>query len=87
MEEVKKKTRVNAILFCVFLGAFGGHLFYLGNQKRAIWYLIASIVGIITCTYLPYLVVWILSIVDLINLIKLTDEDFDAQYNSGVQPE
>lgn len=87
MEEVKKKEKVTAILLCIFLGAFGGHLFYLGNQKRAIWYLIAGLVGIITCTFLPYFVVWVLAIIDLINLIKLSDEDFDAQYNSGVKPE
>jgi TM2 domain-containing membrane protein YozV len=88
MEEVKKKTRVNAILLCIFLGAFGGHLFYLGNQKRATWYLVGGVLGVLSCFAIPtYFVSWIFAIIDLVNLAKLSDEDFDAQYNSGVQPE
>lgn len=88
MEEVKKKTRVNAILLSVFLGAFGGHLFYLGNQKRATWYLAGGVVGLLSCFTIPtYVVSWVFAIIDLINLAKMTDEDFDAKYNSGAQPE
>lgn len=44
-EPERRLTRGIAFLLAIFLGGFGIHLFYLGYHKRAITYLILSLVG------------------------------------------
>ena len=86
-----KKDKTIAIVLAIVLGTYGAHWFYLGNTKRAVWYLCLTLGGLFfSWLLLPALiplVIWVLSIIDFIKIIQMSDEDFDAQYNSGVQPE
>lgn len=70
------KSKVTAIILSVCLGGIGAHHFYLGNPSKGILYLLFFWTGI-PC---------ILSIVDFIKLLKMSDEDFNLQYNSGFNP-
>ncbi len=62
-----------AILFCFLLGGGGGHKFYLGEYFLGLVYLIFC------WTFIPALI----SIVDLVNLILISPEDFNSKYNEG----
>jgi TM2 domain-containing membrane protein YozV len=73
---MNKKDKTVAILLAFFLGAFGGHKFYLGQITMGIVYLIFC------WTLIPSIV----SFVEFILLIIMKPEEFDAKYNSGGQP-
>lgn len=68
------KQRSVAILLAFFLGGFGIHKFYLGNNFAGIMYLIFS------WTFIPA----IIAIFDFVGLILMTDQAFNAQYNLQV---
>jgi TM2 domain-containing membrane protein YozV len=70
------KDKTTAILLSIFLGGIGAHHFYLGDSKKGILYLVFC------WTMVP----GILAIVDLVKFIKMSDEEFNLQYNSGVNP-
>lgn len=52
-----QKSRLTAGLLGIFLGGWGIHNFYLGNNKTAIWQLILWIIGVLT------VIVWIVPVV------------------------
>ncbi|MGL5682478.1 MAG: TM2 domain-containing protein [Marinifilaceae bacterium] len=68
------KNKLAAILLAFFLGTFGIHKFYLGQTKAGILYLIFC------WTIIPT----ILSLIDFVMLIIMTQQEFDAKYNNGV---
>lgn len=70
------KEKTTAIILSIFLGGIGAHHFYLGDTKKGILYLVFC------WTFIPGL----LAIVDLIHYIKMSDEEFNLQYNSGLKP-
>ncbi len=67
----KKKSRLAAILLAFFLGGFGIHKFYLGQIGWGIVYLVFFWTGI------PALI----SIIEFIMLILMSDEKFDRRFN------
>lgn len=72
----KEKNMVVAYLLWFFLGAFGGHRFYLGKTKSAIGMLVLFILGILTggILLIPFYI-WFL--VDAYFVYKITNEHND----------
>ena len=65
------KSKTTAILLCFFLGGFGAHQFYLGKMGLGVLYLLtAGLCGIGT-------------LVNFIQLLMMSDEQFNAKYNSA----
>lgn len=63
------KSKTTAILLCFFLGCLGIHWFYLKRTGMGILYLLTGgLLGIGT-------------LVNLIQLICMSNETFDAKYN------
>ncbi|GBD57374.1 TM2 domain-containing protein [Gluconobacter wancherniae] len=67
---MKKKSI--ATLLAMFLGTFGGHRFYLGSPILGLLYILFCWTGIPT----------IVSFIEMIILICMTDEEFDIKYNT-----
>ncbi len=61
-----------AAILALFLGMFGIHRFYLGQIGRGILYLFF---------FWMVPVMFIISIVDMVSLFAMDQEDFDAKYN------
>jgi TM2 domain-containing membrane protein YozV/ribosomal protein L40E len=64
------KSRIAAALFAFFLGAFGGHKFYLGQIGLGILYLLFF------WTFIPALVAFI----EFILFLTMSDEAFNQKY-------
>ena len=67
------KNKTSAILLCLFLGWIGAHKFYLGQTSAGVLYLIFSVTGI------PF----IISFVELIILIIMSEDEFNGRYNNS----
>jgi TM2 domain-containing membrane protein YozV len=65
------KSRIVAILLAFFVGGFGFHRFYLGENGAGLLYLIFS------WTPIP----WIIGIFDFIGLLFTSDRAFNLKYN------
>lgn len=65
------KNKIAAALLAFFLGGIGVHRFYLGQTGKGILYLVFC------WTFIPY----IISIVDFVLFLTMSDEDFDYKYN------
>lgn len=68
----KGKNKIVAAILSFFLGFIGIHKFYLGRSTAGILYLIFSLSGI------PF----VLSLIDGVMLLLMSDEEFDRKYNS-----
>ena len=66
-----EKKKSHAILWCLFLGGFAAHKFYLGQSGWGIMYLLFF------WTAVPFLV----SLIELIAMILTSDSDFNRKYN------
>jgi TM2 domain-containing membrane protein YozV len=81
LKDSNGNSRIVAMVFAWFLGAFGGHWFYLGNMKRGWLTLIAGLVGLVLV--LPLFITAILSLIHFIKLAILADteafDDFSAE--------
>jgi TM2 domain-containing membrane protein YozV/ribosomal protein L40E len=64
------KSRVAAALFAFFLGAFGGHKFYLGQMGLGFIYLIFF------WTFIPAIIAFI----EFILFLTMSDEVFNQKY-------
>lgn len=71
MSTIRHKDKTAAILFCLFLGGFGAHKFYLGRTGMGVVYLLFF------WTLIPGFVAFI----DLIVLATMKQEAFDRAYN------
>lgn len=69
---VGNRNKWAAVLICWFLGAFGGHKFYLGNTGAGIMYLLFS------WTMIPAFIAFI----ETIMLAVMSEQEFDLKYNS-----
>lgn len=65
------KNRIVTIILTIFFGTLGVHRFYLGQIGWGIFYLMLAATGITT----------ILSLVDFVIFIFMSDKDFDLKYN------
>lgn len=75
---VKKNNRSKTVaaILAFFFGAFGVHLFYLGDNNKGLIYLLVSLftcVGSVICE--------VLSLVHMIQYLTMSDEEFDEKYN------
>jgi hypothetical protein len=71
---IRRRTRVNYILFGIFLGAFGAHNFYAGYLKRATGQILLTVFVLIAGGYFwGGLVSWVWAIVEV--LIVKQDDD------------
>ena len=70
------KNKTTTIILSVCLGGAGAHHFYLGNTQKGILYLLFFWTGVPA----------ILALIDFINYLKMSDEEFNLQYNSGLNP-
>jgi len=68
------KDRTVAIVLAFFLGSFGGHKFYLGNNLAGVLYLLFS------WTLIPLLIAFF----DFLGLLLMSEQAFQAQYNLGM---
>lgn len=68
------KNKFLAALLAFFLGAFGIHKFYLGENFGGILYLLFS------WTFIPA----ILAFFDFLGLLLMSDQAFDAKFNPGM---
>ena len=70
---MKTKSKTVAIVLALFLGDIGIHKFYLGQAGQGILYLL------LCWTFIPV----ILSIIDIIHYLLMTEDDFQAKYGGG----
>ena len=66
------KSKIAATLLCFFLGAVGGHKFYLGQIGKGVLYLLFC------WTFIPA----IIAFVEFIGFLVMSDKDFDKKYNA-----
>lgn len=66
-----KKNRIVAALLALFLGHWGVHKFYLGENQVGFIYIILGFIWIS----------FILGFIDFLRLISMTDQAFDQKYN------
>ena len=70
------KDKSIAILLVFFVGGFGIHKFYLGNNTAGVLYLVFS------WTLIPSLIAFF----DFIGLLMMSEPAFQVQYNGGILP-
>lgn len=70
------KTKTAATLFALLLGGLGGHKFYLGSWGWGVVYLLFC------WTYIPVIV----SILETIRYVTLSEDDFQAKYAKANGP-
>lgn len=75
------KSKIIAAVLAFFLGGFGVHKFYLGINKVGIIYLLVSILG--SFIFVGPIIVFIFSIIDLVQYLRCTDEEFERVYVQG----
>ncbi len=63
----EQKNKIVAAVLAWFLGAYGGHNFYLGYQKKAIIQLVLGLVGLIL--YVPLIVSGVWALVEFIQIL------------------
>lgn len=70
------KNKTTAGLLALFLGGWGVHYFYIGNNNKAVAYLLVTIFGLGVGAF----VIEIMSIIDAIGFFSMTDEEFEKIY-------
>lgn len=73
---MNQKSKAAAILLAFFLGCWGAHLFYVGEKKKAVIYLVIGLFGLFF--FVPLLVSGILALIDLIRYLMMSDAEFAA---------
>jgi TM2 domain-containing membrane protein YozV len=71
------KSRLVALLLCLFLGGIGVHRFYVGKAGTGVCMILASLLGLITFGILGFIIgIWL--IVDLILILCGSFKDADG---------
>lgn len=87
-------------ILAIFLGCFGVHHFYVGNNERGISYIVVSLlfmVGYVVLSFVTFgltsfllpltnLFVFVVSIIDAIHYFQDTQESFDERIKKETQP-
>ncbi len=74
-----EKNKITAALLAFFLGAFGGHKFYLGYTSAAWTMLLVWIFGWLLF-FVPSLVISIIAFIEFIIYISKSDAEFEQIY-------
>lgn len=80
------KNKVAAGLLAIFLGGLGIHKFYLGYTGPGLVYLLTNTVGLVVTIWflgLPNLALAVISFIEGINYLLMSDEDFELTYVVG----
>lgn len=84
--EKRSKSKLTAgLLALLFLGAFGSHKFYLGYKLQGFIMLVVSVGGLFLAT-IPTIILSIVAIVEGINYLRKSDEDFEEIYVKNKKP-
>ena len=75
---MKTKKKTIAGLLGIFLGAYGGHHFYLDNTQRGLLHLLFSLF-----TGIGFIVFGIVGFVEGIKILKMSDDAFE-EYCKGI---
>ena len=70
------KDKTVAVVLAFFVGGFGIHKFYLGNNVAGVLYLLFS------WTLIPSVIAFF----DFIGLLLMSEQAFQVQYNGGMLP-
>src|SRR4028118_1981663 len=70
------KDKTVAVVLAFFVGGFGIHKFYLGNNLAGVLYLLFS------WTLIPSVIAFF----DFIGLLLMSEQVFQVQYNGGMLP-
>lgn len=71
---MKTKSKTTAVVLALLLGGLGAHKFYLGQTLQGILYLVFC------WTFIPLIV----SVVDIIMYLTMSDQAFQEKYCGGV---
>jgi TM2 domain-containing membrane protein YozV len=75
MSDKPKKNKIVAGVLALFLGPFGVHRFYLGQNGAGVGFILGTI------TIIGLFFTRIISFVEFIQLITMSDETFDRKHN------
>lgn len=75
------KNKSTAVILAILFGGLGIHHFYLGNTKSGLTYLIVWLLFFWT-VFVP-IILWIIELIEGINLANKSQYEFDALYNSN----
>ncbi len=75
----ESKNKIAAGLLAIFLGWLGVHKFYLKQTGLGVIYLLCGTVGWVLV--LPPFIIGIISLIEGIIYLCMSDEEFDAKYN------
>ena len=67
------RNKYIAAIIAFFFGYLGAHKFYLGKHGQGILYLIFFCIS------------WIPALIDMVILLAMSDDDFDAKYNLSTE--
>ena len=70
------KDKTVAVLLAFFVGGFGIHKFYLGNNLAGVLYLL----------FCGTLIPFVLGFFDFLGLLLMSEQAFQVQYNGGMLP-
>lgn len=76
------KSKIIAAVLAFFLGGFGVHKFYLNMNKVGIIYLLVCVLGAFVFGLGP-LIIGIFCIIDIVQYLRCTDEEFEQKYVVG----
>lgn len=76
------KSRGVAALLAILLGGLGVHLFYVGKTGAGVLFLLCGLIGWF-CLFIPWVLVWVVSIIQGIMLFTMTSDDFEKKYING----
>ncbi len=78
---MNQKSKFAAILLAFLLGGWGVHLFYLGENKKGVVYLIIGIFGLFF--WFPLILTGVLALIDIFRYLFMSDAEFAAKYSGG----
>jgi TM2 domain-containing membrane protein YozV len=77
VEPRKKKNRIFAVLLAWLLfGPLGSHWFYLGRKRRAVIYLVWTLISLTTVLTALVTITAVLSFIDGIRILNMSNEEF-----------
>lgn len=74
-----RKEKWPAVVLAFVLGTLGIHKFYLGYKTEGLIMLLVSIIGGL-CAGIGTIVMLVISIIEAVKYVTLTEEDFEARY-------
>jgi len=76
-----KKEKWPAAALAFVLGTFGIHKFYLGYKTEGLIMLLVTIIG--SCIAIGPIVMLVISLIEAVKYVTLTEEDFQETYVKG----